>query len=243
MKDMKIPILMYHSIESMPKSTRMRSLHVSPKRFNFQMWMLKILGYKGLSLRHLKPYLDGKKTGKVVGITFDDGYQNNLFNAAPILLKNNFSSTCYLVSKKIGLSNIWDIPKGVTQSTLMNHQEIQEWIDLGMEIGAHTLTHPDLTNLTVAQAKQEIEECKNELEMLYRLKVNAFCYPYGRYNDTSVKLVKNAGFSTATSMNRGRAGLGSKKLELPRIPITHHTLPHLFLVKLLTNYEDRRFKK
>ena len=90
MKDINIPILMYHSIEPMPRSTTMRSLHVSPKRFNFQMWLLKVLGYKGLSLRQLKPYLDGKKTGKVVGITFDDGYKNNLFNAAPILLKNKF---------------------------------------------------------------------------------------------------------------------------------------------------------
>ena len=78
MPNINIPILMYHSIESMPKSTVMRSLHVLPRQFKFQMWMLKMLGYKGLSLKKLKPYLDGDKFGKVVGITFDDGYQNNL---------------------------------------------------------------------------------------------------------------------------------------------------------------------
>ncbi len=91
MPTINIPILMYHSIESMPRTTIMRSLHVSPRRFKFQMWMLKFLGYQGLSLKNLKPYLDGDKQGKVVGITFDDGYQNNLINAAPILLKYNFS--------------------------------------------------------------------------------------------------------------------------------------------------------
>ena len=89
MQNIKIPILMYHSIESMPKTTVMRSLHVPPRRFDFQMRMLKMLGYQALSLKKLKPYLDGKKQGKVVGITFDDGYQNNLMNAAPILLKYN----------------------------------------------------------------------------------------------------------------------------------------------------------
>ena len=89
-----IPILMYHSIEAMPKSTVMRSLHVPPKRFKIQMWLLNMLGYKGLSMRGLTPYLEGKKTGKVVGITFDDGYQNNLINAAPVLKKYNFSATC-----------------------------------------------------------------------------------------------------------------------------------------------------
>ena len=64
----------------MPKSIVMRSLHVSPKSFRFQMWLLNFMGYKALSLKKLKPYLDGKKTGKVVGITFDDGYCNNLIN-------------------------------------------------------------------------------------------------------------------------------------------------------------------
>ena len=87
MSSFNIPILMYHSIEAMPKETVMRSLHVSPRNFKFQMWVLKLLGYKGLSLKELKPYLDGKKSGKVVGITFDDGYQNILLNAAPILKK------------------------------------------------------------------------------------------------------------------------------------------------------------
>ena len=87
MSNINIPILMYHSIEKMPKSTVMRSLHVPPKRFKFQMWLLNFFGYKGLSMRELKPYLDGKKIGKVVGITFDDGYQNNLINAAPVLKK------------------------------------------------------------------------------------------------------------------------------------------------------------
>ena len=74
-----IPILMYHSIEAMPKSTVMRSLHVSPKRFEIQMWLLNMLGYKGLSMRELAPYLEGQKTGKVVGITFDDGYFDKMY--------------------------------------------------------------------------------------------------------------------------------------------------------------------
>ena len=117
MKD--IPILMYHSIEHMPKGTAMRSLHVPPKRFKFQMWLLKMLGYKGLSMRDLTPYLQGEKTGKVVGITFDDGYKNNLKNAAPILKKYRFGATCYIVSQRLGESNIWDLDKGINQRPLM----------------------------------------------------------------------------------------------------------------------------
>jgi len=67
-----------------------------------------------------------------------------------------------------------------------------------------------------------------------------FCYPFGRFNESVCKITNNAGYSTATTMIRGRANPQSNKLQLPRIPITHHTLPHLFLAKILTKYEDRK---
>jgi peptidoglycan/xylan/chitin deacetylase (PgdA/CDA1 family) len=235
-----IPILMYHSIEKMPKSTEMRSLHVPPKRFGIQMWILYFLGYKGLSIRELTPYIVGEKTGKVFGITFDDGYQNNLINAAPILKKYNFSATCYLVSQRIGNTNIWDYDKGITQSPLMTESEVLEWLDLGFDIGAHTQTHPLLEELSNRKSKEEIFKCKTDLEQMFQVTVKDFCYPFGRFNEPIIKMVKAAGYRTATTMTRGRVKRQSNELILPRIPITHHTLPHLFLAKFFTNYEDKR---
>jgi peptidoglycan/xylan/chitin deacetylase (PgdA/CDA1 family) len=240
MSNINIPILMYHSIESMPKSTVMRSLHVPPKRFKFQMWLLKILGYRGLSLRELKPYLDGNKHGRVIGITFDDGYQNNLLNAAPILKKYNFSATCYIVSHAIGLSNTWDLQKGITQRPLMTDTEINEWLKLGMDIGAHTKNHEDLTIIPEKAAYREIIDCKNDLEKKFNIRITDFCYPFGRFNDLVCNIVKNSGYLSATTMNRGRVDSDSDKYMLPRIPINHRTLPHLFLVKIFTKYEERR---
>jgi len=240
MSKINIPILMYHSIESMPRTTVMRSLHVPPRRFKFQMWLLKVLGYKGLSLRQLKPYLDGKKHGKVVGITFDDGYQNNLINAAPVLMKYNFTATCYIVSEGIGLSNKWDLDKQITQSPLMSESEIKKWISLGMDIGAHTKTHADLTVISHQKVRQEIKDCKSELEIKFKVPVIDFCYPFGRFKEEILNITKNAGYHTATSMIRGRANEESGSFVLPRIPINHRTLPHLFLAKILTSYEDKR---
>jgi peptidoglycan/xylan/chitin deacetylase (PgdA/CDA1 family) len=235
-----IPILMYHSIESMPKSTVMRSLHVSPRSFKIQMWLLNKLGYKGLSMRELTPYIEGEKTGKVVGITFDDGYRNNLINAAPILNQYNFTATCYLVSERIGSSNTWDIDKGITQRPLMTHSEIQEWINTGLDIGAHTLTHPLLEELSEQESKKEIHNCKIKLEQMFNLPIKDFCYPFGRFNESHLILVEKAGYRTATTMTRGRTTLQSNIFKLPRIPVTNRTLPHLFLAKILTKYEDRR---
>jgi len=240
MPSINIPILMYHSIESMPKSTVMRSLHVPPRKFKFQMWILKILGYRGLSIKQLKPYLDGDKIGKVVGITFDDGYQNVLLNAAPVLKKYNFSATCYIVSESIGSSNIWDLKHGITQRPLMTEIEINEWLKMGMDIGAHTKTHPDLTAISKIKAKMEISDCKSALEKMYKVEINDFCYPFGRFNDVVSTMVQDSGYLTATSMQRGRVNSKSNSYSLPRIPINHRTLASLFLLKILTKYEDRR---
>jgi peptidoglycan/xylan/chitin deacetylase (PgdA/CDA1 family) len=240
MENFKIPILMYHSIEKMPRSTRMRSLHVPPKRFNFQMMLLKILGYKGLSMRELTPYLLGKKKGKVIGITFDDGYQNVLLNAAPVLKKYKFTATCYIVSQRIGSSNIWDMENKITQRPLMDIKEIKEWISLGMDVGAHSQTHEDLTIISSDAAKKEIDNSKCDLEKLLNLPVVDFCYPYGHFDQKVSNLANEAGYLSATTMVRGRVSSDFDMFQLPRIPINHHTLPHLFLAKILTQYEDRK---
>ena len=239
MQKKPIPILMYHSIASMPKGTKMRGLHVPLKRFNLQMRLLKILGYKGVSMSKLKPYLDGEKTGKVVGITFDDGYQNNL-RALPILKKLGFSATCYLVSQKIGGINDWDAKKGIKKNPLMNAQEVKRWISAGMEIGAHTKNHIRLTKVDSEIAIQEIKESKIDLEKQFSCPVKHFCYPYGDINQTIIDATKNAGYETATSVKRGRATSQNNKLSLPRIPIVYRTMPHLFLMKILSKYEDKK---
>jgi peptidoglycan/xylan/chitin deacetylase (PgdA/CDA1 family) len=89
---------MYHQIDAPPpRGTPLRGLVVSPQSFRRQMQLLKWMGYTGLSMRNLEPYLCGDLQGKVVGITFDDGYQNNLHHALPTLKKLGFSATCYAV--------------------------------------------------------------------------------------------------------------------------------------------------
>ena len=239
MQQKPIPILMYHSIAAMPKGTVMRSLHVPPKRFSLQMKLLKLLGYQGLSMGDLQPYLDGKKNGKVVGLTFDDGYKNNITNALPILKKYGFSATCYVVSQNIDGINHWDINKGIPENPTMNKKEIQSWIGAGMEIGSHTQNHVFLTKINKNEAINEINNSKADLEKMFGVDVNHFCYPYGDLNDDIVSVTKNARYHTATTVNRGKVRMNDNLFTLHRIPVTHYTLPHLFLLKVLGNYEEK----
>ena len=78
------------------------------------------------------------------------------------------------------------------------------------------------------------------LENFFDVTITDFCYPFGQFHEDSVKVVSESGYLTATTMNRGRVNFDSDQLTLPRIPITHHTLPHLFMLKLLSKYEDKR---
>ena len=122
-----IAVLVYHQIAAAPvKGSPFRSLYVSPGAFARQMRLLKWLGYTGLSMTGLQPYLSGEKQGKVAGITFDDGYLNNLTHALPILAHYGFSSTCYAVSSQLGKTNVWDTSMGIAQTPLMNAAEIRQ---------------------------------------------------------------------------------------------------------------------
>ena len=239
MQKKPIPILMYHSIAAMPKGTVMRSLHVPPKLFKLQMWLLKIMGYQGLSMSKLQPYLTGDKVGKVVGITFDDGFQNNLTCALPILKKFGFSATCYIISQKIGGINEWDLDKGIDENPLMDESEIKEWIENGMEIGSHSQNHVRLSECNIEVATTEIEQSRVDLEAQFGCTVEHFCYPYGSFNDEIVAITKSTGYITATTVTRGRSKSGDNPLVLPRVPITHRTFLHLFIMKILSKYEDK----
>lgn len=238
---MSIPILMYHQIDAPPRrGTPLRGLVVSPATFARQMFVLKCLGFRGLSMHDLEPYLEGKQHGKVVGITFDDGYQNNLTNALPTLAKHGFTATCYAVSGMLGGVNIWDKEIGVAQKPLMTAEDWHVWLDSGMEIGSHTRTHADLTRLDTDAAIDEIALSKQELEDSLGCSVRHFCYPYGRFDISHAQMVKQAGYVTATTTRRGQIQANDDPFSLRRILIAQATHIGLFIFKIITKYENRR---
>lgn len=237
---MTIPILMYHQIDVPPPSgTPLRGLVVAPSSFARQMRLLKWLGYRGCSMRELEPYLAGTAHGKVVGITFDDGYQNNLTHALPVLQAFGHTATCYAVSGQIGGTNRWDHGL-VASQPLMTLRDWHQWLAAGMDVGSHTQTHADLSQLSAEEARNEIFGSKQALESTLGCEVRHFCYPYGRYTADHCRLVRQAGYLTATTTRRGRVHDGDDPMQLRRVLVAQAThLMHLTL-KLATAYEDRR---
>lgn len=236
-----IPILTYHQIDAAPaKGAAFRSLYVAPSAFARQMLWLRRLGYRGLSMSALLPYLSGERVGKVVGITFDDGYLNNLTHALPVLRRLGFSSTCYVVSQLLGQTNAWDRELGVAQTALMDAGGLRDWLAGGQEVGGHTRHHARLPQVDAAAAQREIALCKSELESITDAPVRHFCYPYGDFTPQHRDMVQAAGFASATTTQRGRCAAQEDLLQLPRVPVLRSTSLALLWFKLATRYEDRR---
>ncbi|MGQ2981149.1 MAG: polysaccharide deacetylase family protein, partial [Polaromonas sp.] len=196
-------------------------------------------GYQGLSMSALLPWLKGERRGKVVGITFDDGYLNNLTQALPVLQRHGFSSTCYAVSNLLGQTNVWDQGIGIAQVPLMNANQLRQWVAGGQEVGSHTQNHVRLLQSDAATALREMTQDKAALENLLGQPVRHFCYPYGEYAPAHVAMAREAGFETVTTTRRGRSAVGGDLLELPRVPVVRSTSLPVFWLKVATAYEDR----
>ena len=232
-------ILTYHQIAmAPPPPAAFRSLYVAPASFARQMRWLQSLGYRGLSMRDLLPYLRGEKVGKVVGLTFDDGYCNNLQYALPVLQECGFTATCYVMSQLLGKTNVWDLENGVVQADLMTAAQIRQWAQAGMEIGAHTQTHCKLPQMPDDDAMRQISACKADLAELLGEPVAHFCYPYGLYEARHAVMAQDAGYQSATTTQRGKVQAGSDLFQLRRIPVVRSTYMPQFLLKLLTGYEN-----
>lgn len=229
------PILMYHQVGvPSPRGTPSRSLCVTTADFRAQMRWLKRLGYHGVSMRDLMPYLAGEKRGKAVGITFDDGYANVFANALPVLQDVGFTATNYFVAREIGGFNRWDQGKGIPRSDCMTRAQLLEWASLGHEVGSHTLNHPQLPLVCAEEARREIFDARRELQDMTGSDISAFCYPHGGVNPAIRQMVEDAGHTNATTVRRGRARANDDPLMLPRVTVRRgYGWMHL-MAKILT---------
>jgi peptidoglycan/xylan/chitin deacetylase (PgdA/CDA1 family) len=236
-----VPILMYHGIGRAPRHAKMRSLFVTPARFARQMRLLHAVGVRGISMSEAMPYLRGERTGRIAVLTFDDGYTDNLEVALPILQRLGFHATCYVTSGLMGRYNVWDADQLNVRKPIMNPEQVLAWEAAGMEVGAHTRRHPRLTRCSDGELEDEIHGSKHDLETLLGTEVTQFCYPFGDHTEREAEAVERAGFAAATTTRRGRAHPERDDLfRLPRIFIGGPNLLHLFALKTLTPYEDRR---
>ncbi len=190
------------------------------------------MGYTSVPLSHLYRS-DVKLPRKPVVITFDDGYENFLINALPILKSQNFVSTVFLVANQLGGTNEWDSRNGDVEERLMDVRQILEAHSGGTEFGSHTSDHADLNAVPKEEARRQIVDSKVKLEETLNLPIETFCYPYGRKNPEVEKMVAEAGYRLACSTEKGLNTDTTNPFALHRINVRRDTNVPVFIMKLL----------
>lgn len=203
------PILCYHKIAAPPPHARIKGLYLDPSLFRQQIQELAAEGFSFVSPAE-------QDQARAIAITFDDGFRNNLEAALPVMQEAGCRAINFLVADRIGKTSDWEAREGGEADPLMDESQVREWLAAGNWIGAHTCTHPRLSQLSRAQAKEEIQASKKKLEDKFGLRIDHFAYPFGDYNQETIELVQEAGFQTACTMHRGINRKGNSPLELAR---------------------------
>jgi len=111
---------------------------------------------------------------------------------------------------------------GVAQPTnlMLTREAVRRLPEKGIDVGAHTVTHPILARTSADDAYREISDGKRELEELIGRPVTLFAYPNGKpghdYVERDVRLVRDAGFHAAVTTAWGAAGMYTDPFQLPR---------------------------
>lgn len=214
-------VLMYHSVDVPPLWHRFRGLYVAPRLLERQLRELQ--SHSDIQLSDLETWHRDHPAGRQVVLTFDDAYQNLFVNGLPVLRERGVRAITYVVASLIGKSNEWDAGKGVRWEKLMDRVELQEWIEAGNDIGAHSMTHRNLARISPEEARREIFDSKKLLEDMFGRPVRHFCYPYGGWNRMIRDFVHEAGYETATTTDADFNDAGRDSLGLLRVTAQHRS--------------------
>ena len=212
-----VVVLLYHAVGDRDEPA---SRFVVPaRRFERQLaWLRRRYSVLGLDeyvrcrLEHRLP------PPRSVVITFDDGYADNAELAHPLLRRHGVPATVFLVSRALGGSNTWSEGDSLAGRRLLSWEQAEELRRDGIELGAHTRSHPPLPGLGGEEARAEVEGSRADLEE--RLgPIRHFAYPYGKIDEATERTVEEAGFLSGWGIEPGRNSIATPAYALRRVEI------------------------
>jgi peptidoglycan/xylan/chitin deacetylase (PgdA/CDA1 family) len=192
-------ILGYHGVSERSEHD-LHNLLVAPPAFRAQIELLLEAGFEFVTVESLAPEVH---TGAVapgrIALSFDDGMEDNHRVVLPILREYGIPATFYVVTGLLGQPN----PFLGGSARMMTVEELREAAGHGVEIGAHTVTHPDLSTLSYEACLREMTESRERLEALLGRAPMTFAYPFCRYGPDAIAAARDAGFSVAVTCKPG----------------------------------------
>ena len=215
-----VPILMYHQVTPTPDPS-FRKYAVTPEAFREQMGWLKDVGYTALSLKALYENRVGEAPlpRRPVIITFDDGFQDCMDFAVPILVANGFTATFYVVAGLIDQTSRWLAKQRGIELPMMSWSSIQELEAAGLSCGAHGMSHANLTTVTPETCRAELQQSRAVLEDRLGHEVRDLAYPYGAYDEAVRAIAVESGYRTACSVRPGWSPPDDDLMALRRIHV------------------------
>lgn len=240
--DLRIPILMYHSISNAPENGvhPYYRVNTAPEIFEAQMRRLQERGFKSLTLSQAASLLSkgDSEGGPWVAITFDDGYRDFYQDAFPILQRYGLTATVYLPTAFIG-----DSPRCFKDRECLTWSEVREMAGEGIEFGSHTVHHPRLVELPRSDVVEEIRDSKETIEQRLGERVRSFAVPYafpeqdGDFVEFLNEALQEAGYENSVTTILGTAVAGDDPFFLKRLPVNSQDDDALFRAKLSGAYD------
>jgi peptidoglycan/xylan/chitin deacetylase (PgdA/CDA1 family) len=233
-------ILAFHSIDNGINPL----LHESPRNFEEQIRYLAENEYKSYRVADLVTgFPDIIEQKKIIVLTFDDGIANFRATVCPILKKYGMTATFFIPTAYIENERRQPCLKGLevyNQYQMVSWQDLREMSDEGFEIGAHSHTHPKISQLTKESAKDEIERPKLILEDKLGSRIRSFAYPFGRmdaFAPWTREFLANAGYVAGCTMMSRALSSEDDLLELPRTDVNGFDTLQQFIMKLNGDYD------
>jgi peptidoglycan/xylan/chitin deacetylase (PgdA/CDA1 family) len=209
----RVPILMYHHIEDPPPGADAwrRDLSVSPKDFEAQLRYLKQEGYETITLNDLTLHLTMGKAlpPKPIILTFDDGYANAYTQAFPLLQRYGFIGTFFLISEPIDNGD----------PDFVSWAEVEEMYAAGMRFEPHSYNHPDMRNRGFQFVVFQILAPKEAIEARTGEPARFFAYPYGRYDDYVIEVLRSAHYWGGVLTEQGATHTTDDLFTLRRVRV------------------------
>ncbi len=170
----------------------------------------------------------------VVSITFDDGYADNCEYALPLLTENGIRATFFLTAGLLDrddstldrFQRLWRIERDLIRPLLWD--QVAEILDAGMEVGAHSYSHPNLARLAAHELERELGNSKQVLEDRLGRAITMMAYPFGRprlhFTDNVVNAVQRAGYDLAAAIGTRGVKRTDHPLSVPRIFVTNDSV-------------------
>ncbi len=232
----KINILLYHQVGVSPTIDSNLDCFCSKSEFYRQMKFLKQSKYSVISLNNAIDIVNNSKhiDKDYVVLTFDDGCESFYDVTFPILDSFDFPASVYPITGFLG--EVLEINgKNYKHLKILSKNMLLELSEKGVHIGAHSVNHHKLTQLSISDAEHEIKNSKAHLEQLLGQHIDSFSFPHGNYNKQIINILKDNDFSNALTCKSGFAQNAQSIFEIPRKYITYFDTLEIFKQKLNKN--------